>query len=83
MGGGGGYGGNMAGNGGGMNQGMRGMNQGGMNQPWSGPMGNPQGPQMRQQPQQVNIDHEQNIMYGLYRYDHFYPIDLNESKRNV
>ena len=54
--GGGGYGGNMAGNGGGMNQGMRGMNQGGgMNQPWSGPMGNPQGPQMRQQPQQVHI----------------------------
>ena len=55
MGGGGGYGGNMAGNGGGINQGMRGMNQGGgMNQPWSGPMGNPQGPQMRQQPQQVS-----------------------------
>merc|ERR1712223_1292759 len=53
MGGGGGYGGNMAGNQG-MNQGMRGMNQqGGMNQPWSGPMGNPQGHQMRQQPQQA------------------------------
>ena len=51
--GGGGYG-NMANNGG-MNQGMRGANQGGgMNQPWSGQMGNPQGAQMRQQPQQVN-----------------------------
>ena len=50
--GGGGYG-NMANNGG-MNQGMRGANQGGgMNQPWSGQMGNPQGAQMRQQPQQV------------------------------
>ena len=49
--GGGGYG-NMANNGG-MNQGMRGANQGGgMNQPWSGQMGNPQGAQMRQQPQQ-------------------------------
>jgi hypothetical protein len=46
----------MAGNGG-MNQGMRGMNQGGgMNQPWSGQMGNPQGPNMRQQPQQVIIN---------------------------
>ena len=53
MGGGGGGYGNMSGNGG-MNQGMRGMNQGGgMNQPWSGQMGNPQGPHMRQQPQQV------------------------------
>lgn len=51
-GGGGGYG-NMGGNGG-MNQGMRGMNQGGgMNQPWSGQMGNPQGHHMRQPPQQV------------------------------
>ena len=58
MGGGGGAGayGSMAGNGG-MNQGMRGMNQGGgMNQPWSGQMGNPQGPHMRQQPQQVIIN---------------------------
>merc|ERR1712141_131755 len=45
--------GNMA-NTGGMNQGMRGANQvGGMNQPWSGQMGNPQGAQMRQQPQQA------------------------------
>ena len=49
--GGGGYG-NMA-NTGGMNQGMRGANQGGgMNQPWSGQMGNPQGAQMRQQPEE-------------------------------
>ena len=55
-GGGGGSYGSMAGNGG-MNQGMRGMNQGGgMNQPWSGQMGNPQGPNMRQQPQQVIIN---------------------------
>ena len=59
MGGGGGYGGNMAGNGGGMDQRM---NQGGMIQPWSGPMGNPQGPQMRQQPQQVNIIQLQNMI---------------------
>ena len=63
--GGGGYG-NMANNGG-MNQGMRGANQGGgMNQPWSGQMGNPQGAQMRQQPQQV--------------YKNFaYPLDLPSS----
>ena len=66
MGGGGGYGGNMAGNGGGMNQGMRGMNQGGMNQPWSGPMGNPQGPQMPKLPQQVNINQLQNMIYRIY-----------------
>ena len=65
MGGGGGYGGNMAGNGGGMNQGMRGMNQGGMNQPWSGPMGNPQGPQMRQLPLHVNINQLQNMIDRL------------------
>ena len=58
--GGGGYG-NMANNGG-MNQGMRGANQGGgMNQPWSGQMGNPQGAQMRQQPQQVY----KNFAYSL------------------
>ena len=70
----------MAGNGGGMNQGMRGMNQGGMNQPWSGPMGNPQGPQMRQQPQQVNI-----YQFKIYEMFFLYIISTDgiKSKRNV
>ena len=67
IGGDGGYFGNMAGNGGRINQGMGGMNPGGMNQPWSGPMGNPQGPLMRQLPLHVNINQLQNMIYRLYR----------------
>ena len=71
--GGGGYG-NMANNGG-MNQGMRGANQGGgMNQPWSGQMGNPQGAQMRQQPQQVYKD----FAYSL----NFYILEVYVSSNN-
>ena len=72
-GGGGGYG-NMGGNAG-MNQGMRGMNQaGGMNQPWSGQMGNPQGHHMRQPPQQVMTNLNDSSVLIIYTDNLFYVI---------